>query len=84
MEPAITAVGAMAKTDGTKANAWNGKATIEGDHLVIRLPSAAGFLLGDVVVRENEGRLIVERRKLTCWNSLRIWSRLTNVTSFPT
>lgn len=60
----------MGKTGDTKANAWNGVATIEGDHLIVRLLAAVGFAPGDVVVRENDGRLIIERRKLNLLEAL--------------
>lgn len=83
MEPAITAVGAMGASGDTKANAWIGVATVEGDHLVIRLPEKVGFLPGDVVVRENDGRLIVERRKLNLLEVFADMEPLEECDAFP-
>lgn len=73
----------MGDTYDTKANAWNGVATVDGDELVIRFPSAVGFPIGDVVVHENDSRLIVERRKLNLLEVLADMEPLEECDSLP-
>lgn len=83
MQPAITAVRTMGKIGDTKEDTWNGVATAEGEKLVIRLPATVGFPPGDVIVRQNDGRLIIERRKLTLLEVLADMEPLDECDGFP-